>query len=371
MTNQGLSIKLNYILKRLHMNKQEFLLACRKINPTISKPTILNVINGTNKGFPTLETIETIMSVCKISDDPLLNKISYNYLMDDSVSEVIDESHAQDFNPNLTGESLEILEKSPYAHSQVLNYYIQNYDVGFWDYSHYLYETSKIQSQISDIIKVCNNASNIKNISDLFTDFKTQELAQIRKKSSKKTYKTFLLEKLNYTEIFNNSLEIEELESNYLGMYQYFSTYLSDILFDYISGNDFENATFTNDDLKNFLAYLKSNYKYSRATYFNKVDEGIRQIDWYFKWVSVYYKDFLKDNFKDQLEAIQGLINFSDMISAYKKSQICLDQQAFDKLLRALDNISSLLSVLNKYCRYGLSEYNTEIYNKMLTIKDL
>ena len=88
MNNSELSYKLKYILKELGMNKTEFLNACRVFNLSISKPTILNAINGKNTVAPTIETLSTIIKVCQTSKSKKLKYISYDFLLNDNIKEI-------------------------------------------------------------------------------------------------------------------------------------------------------------------------------------------------------------------------------------------------------------------------------------------
>lgn len=67
------------------MNKKEFLNACRMFSPSISKPTILNAINGKNTIAPTIETLSTIIKVCQTSNNEKLKLISYDFLLNDNI----------------------------------------------------------------------------------------------------------------------------------------------------------------------------------------------------------------------------------------------------------------------------------------------
>ena len=63
MNNDELSYKLKYILTELGMNKKEFLQACRKFSPSISKPTISLLslrkpIGGKLSSSPIIKTFE-------------------------------------------------------------------------------------------------------------------------------------------------------------------------------------------------------------------------------------------------------------------------------------------------------------------------
>ena len=85
MNNQELAYKLKYILHELRMNKTEFLNACRIFSPSISKPTILNAINGKNTIAP---TVETFIKVCQTSGNEKLKYISYDFLLNDTIQEI-------------------------------------------------------------------------------------------------------------------------------------------------------------------------------------------------------------------------------------------------------------------------------------------
>ena len=78
MNNQELSYKLKYILKELGVSKQEFLKLCQRFSPSISKPTVLNAINGKNTILPTIETLSVFIKVCQSSGNEKIRNISYD-----------------------------------------------------------------------------------------------------------------------------------------------------------------------------------------------------------------------------------------------------------------------------------------------------
>jgi len=81
MNNQELSYKLKYILNELGISKQEFLKRCQRFSPSISKPTVLNAINGKNTILPTIETLSVFIKVCQTSGNEKLKNISYDCLL--------------------------------------------------------------------------------------------------------------------------------------------------------------------------------------------------------------------------------------------------------------------------------------------------
>ena len=75
INNDDLTRKLNYILKELDMTKKAFLEECKKYNPNISKPTIINMFKGKNTTTPTIQTLSTVIKVCQNSNNEKMNLV--------------------------------------------------------------------------------------------------------------------------------------------------------------------------------------------------------------------------------------------------------------------------------------------------------
>ena len=136
MNNQELSYKLKYILTELNMNKTEFLNACRKFNPSISKPTILNAINGKNTITPTIETLSTIIKVCQTADNKKLQTISYDFLLNDNIKEIEATNSKIYQSIGLSDEVISRLKQYNhpfyYDYSSIINYYFTYIPVKYW-----------------------------------------------------------------------------------------------------------------------------------------------------------------------------------------------------------------------------------------------
>ncbi len=193
MNNSELSYKLKYILKELGMNKTEFLKACRIFNPSISKPTILNAINGKNTIAPTIETLSTIIKVCQTSKNKKLKHVSYDFLLNDNIKEI--EANTVQVYQEI-GLSDDVIKKlKQYNHpfyfnySNIINYYLDHLPANYFKYLEYLKITSDILRElkkdshsIKKIIKYFDNEiyldyinRNFKNIYVLYIGIKNKK----------------------------------------------------------------------------------------------------------------------------------------------------------------------------------------------------
>lgn len=193
MNNSELSYKLKYILHELGMNKKEFLNACRLFNPSISKPTILNAINGKNTIAPTIETLSTIIKVCQTSNIEKLRNISYDFLLNDNIQEIEANTAKLYQEIGLSDDVINRLKQYNhplyYNYSNIINYYLYHLPVTYFKYLGYLKITSDIQNElhknkydIKKIIKYFDDdsyleymARNFKNIYDMFLKIKNKK----------------------------------------------------------------------------------------------------------------------------------------------------------------------------------------------------
>lgn len=164
MNKSELSYKLKYILNELGMNKSEFLLECRKYNPSISKPTILNVINGKNKTLPTIETLNAIINVCKYSGNEKLKNISFDFLLNDQIQQV-EAKNIQIYEEIGLGDDV-INRLKQYNHpiyfnyGNIINYLLIHIPANYYKYLEFLKITIDIKNELSNK----NKKTNIKKI---------------------------------------------------------------------------------------------------------------------------------------------------------------------------------------------------------------
>lgn len=205
MNNSEISYKLKYILHELGMNKTEFLAACRKFSPSISKPTILNAINGKNTIAPTIETLSTIIKVCKTSGNKKLENISYDFLLNDNIEEVEASNSAIYESIGLSDEVIARLKQFNHPlyfdYGNIINYFLVHTSGKYWQTLEMLKITCDIKSCLNkikdnnkdkilkEILKHFDRdiyleylERNFRNIYDLYLNIKnTKELNQIKK----------------------------------------------------------------------------------------------------------------------------------------------------------------------------------------------
>lgn len=370
MNNQNLSEKLNYILKELNMNKKQFFDACKEINEFISKPTVLNVINGKNKGYPSLETIDTIIKVCQNSNHNLLKNISYNYLLNEKLVNITDENSIINEKVYLTDKSIDIISKLKRSSNtdNVLNDIIENIDYNYWENIGYLNALNKIQKANDNLIQYHNKEFNInefKDIKELYVIFKKNELQKQRKKLSATNYKKYLIKLFNYKEIFNEEFSIEELEYNYFEMLKSSCVDLSCVLEEFISNNEnISNLEYDKDELERFSTYLRENYKYNED-YINSYIEFLSVVNHKFIISTVDFKDYLRYNFKSQHAHLKQINKYINILKKYREAKINLDLEEYNKINNFVNKLSELLVSLNKFFRLVINEYMLEYFNSM------
>lgn len=368
MNNLNLSKKLNYILKELNMNKKEFFEACKEINPYISKPTVLNVINGKNKSCPSLETIDTIIKVCQNSNHILLKEISYNYLLNEKIINISDENIILNNKMHLTDKSIEVVSnlKKSLNTSNVLNNIIENINYNFWENLGYMESLVKIQKATDILIEYGKKNSHKKdfvNIKFKYMNFKRNELEEQEELLTKKEYKKYLIDFLDYADIFNEKDSIEELEENYFKKIDTFYLDLSDVLENFINTDgNVSNSAYSKDDLSKFLIYLKEKYSYNDE-FLNEYIQYFTDIYTKFAISSVDFKDYLRYNFKSQHIYLKQVNKYLKMLNKYKEEKINLDLEQYTKIDNFIYKLSELLSSLNKYFRLVGNEYMSDYLN--------
>lgn len=174
MKKYDLSSKLKYILSELNMNKKEFLNACRIYEPSLSKPTILNAINGKNKNAPKIDTLTAIINVCKTSGNPRLKYISYDFLLNEDIQEVNAKNIATyqeiGLNDFVINKLKQFNHPFYYNYGNIMNYYFTHISSKYFQYLEYLKITLNIQNKMKnnidrkEIIKIFSNDSFISYI---------------------------------------------------------------------------------------------------------------------------------------------------------------------------------------------------------------
>lgn len=189
MNNSELSYKLKYILKELGLNKKELLERCRMYNPSLSKPTLLNAINGRNKNTPSIDTLSAIINVCKTSGNPKLQFISFDYLLNDSIQEVNASNVSVYQEIGLSDDVIDRLKQynTPliYEYMDTVNYFLYHTTAKYWKYFAMLKRTYDIKNNINDkkeILKLFDEGwyllyleENFKNIYDMYIDLKNSK----------------------------------------------------------------------------------------------------------------------------------------------------------------------------------------------------
>ena len=220
MNNDELSYKLKYILHELGMNKTQFLNACRVFSPSISKPTILNAINGKNTIAPTIETLSTIIKVCQTSKNKKLKNISYDFLLNDNIQE-IEANTAQIYQEiGLSDDVINRLKQYNhplyYNYNNIINYYLYHLPANYFKYLEYLkftsdilHELKKAKYDVKKIIKYFDDDSyleyierNFKNIYEIYISIKNKK--EIDEKDNL----------INLTNILNNHFKYLLLDIN-------------------------------------------------------------------------------------------------------------------------------------------------------------
>lgn len=370
MNNKDLSNKMNYILKELNMNRKQFFDACKEINPYISKPTVLNAINGRTKSSPSLETIDTIIKVCQNSNHELLKNVSYNYLLNERIINIIDQNAVINNKVNLTDKSIDVISKLKKSMntSSVLNNIIENMNYDFWENLGYIESLVEIQKKTSDLIEYEKINSNKKDFIDIkvnYMCFKKEELKEQKKKLTKKEYKKYLIELLDYSDIFDEKNAIEELEDNYFRKLDTFNVDLSKVLENYINNDgDISNSAYKKDDLQRFIIYLKENYTYN-VEFLEEYIRLLSIINTEFIISTVDFKDYLRYNFKSQHTYLKQINKYLKVLQKYKAEKINLDLEEYNKINDFIYKLSELLVSLNKYFRLVMNEYMSEYFNSI------
>lgn len=83
---------MNIILEKMGCSKKKFLSLCKYFDPAISKPTILNLINGKGKRLPSVETLSIVIKVCHTYGEGDLKRVSYDYLLNDEITKLTPEN---------------------------------------------------------------------------------------------------------------------------------------------------------------------------------------------------------------------------------------------------------------------------------------
>lgn len=166
INNKDLTKKLNYILKELEMNKKEFLEECQKYNPSMSKPTVINMFKGNNTTTPTLMTLQTVIKVCQNSNNENLKRVSFNYLLNDGIEEIEAKNNQLFEELGLNDGVIATLKRFntdfiPLNRINIINYYLYHTPFKYWQYLELLKKTYELKKSIND-----KNEKNIEKILD-------------------------------------------------------------------------------------------------------------------------------------------------------------------------------------------------------------
>ncbi len=152
MNKHDLSYKLKYILHELGMNKKQLLEECHLYNEAMSKPTLLNAINGKNKKMPEIDTLNTIINVCKASGNPKLQNISYDFLLNENISEIEAKNISIYQQIGLDDYVIDKLKQFNHPlyfdYGNIINYYFTHIPAKYFKYLKYLKITRDAQTKI-------------------------------------------------------------------------------------------------------------------------------------------------------------------------------------------------------------------------------
>lgn len=195
MNGQKLADKLKWILRELGMNKKQFLEVCKLYSPSLSKPTILNAINGKNKTFPSIETLSIIIKVCQISNNEKIRYISYDFLLNDNIEEIEAKTSQVYQEIGLADDVINRLRQHNHPllfnYSDIINYFFIHIPGAYFKYLGMLKRTIDIKNNINDtqkILKLFDDgwyleymARNFKNVYDLYIDLKNNKKTDVEK----------------------------------------------------------------------------------------------------------------------------------------------------------------------------------------------
>ena len=370
MNKTNLSNKLNWILKELKMNKTEFIKECNKVNKYISKPTILNAINGNSKGLPKLETIDTIIKVCKASNNEKLKNISYDYLMNEDINNISEDNIQIGKNLYLSDKSIARLKNScMMADSNIISDFIDFIPEEFWEYQSYIKNTCNIQRRIN-ISKNCYKkiqSENIGSLVELYCDFKKDELLTIKKNKTEEQYKDYLLNILHYRDIFETNYSIEELEESLIESYRSFSGNLQETFEIYLNNKMNSNENYSYDDMKNFKSFLLKNYKFSNENSMQKYIESVKNVS--YSYVSAYLLEYLRKDFMTQHRYMKDKRKLYSKMELYIKNYINVPKELLNEINNYYKEFYNSLEIFNKYLQLLILDSLTIYYKKLQTEK--
>ena len=189
MNNSDLSYKLKYILKELGLNKKQLLEECRKYNPSLSKPTLLNAINNKNKNTSSIDTLSAIVNVCKMSNHPKLKYISFDYLLNENIQDVEANNITVYQEVGLNDDAIDRLKlyNTPIICDKmnIVNYFLFHTSGVYWRYLDMLKRTYEIKDNINNIesiLEIFDDGwflfyleDNFKNIYDIYKNLKNKD----------------------------------------------------------------------------------------------------------------------------------------------------------------------------------------------------
>lgn len=209
MTNSELSYKLKYILNELGVNKQEFLKLCQKFSPSLSKPTVLNAINGKNTTLPTIETLSAFVKVCQTSGNEKLKNISYDFLLNDNIQEIEAKNSEIYQSIGLSDDVINRLKQYNHPfyfdYSNIINYYFTYIPSNYWNYLNMLKISSEIDKKLDKAIK--KNDIDIKDIKEIIKLINDERLLEYIERNFKNIYELYI--KLNNNQ---KNIDIDDLK---------------------------------------------------------------------------------------------------------------------------------------------------------------
>lgn len=143
--------KVLYIQKTLGFNRNEFINKMQSLGSTCTRQTINNLKN--TKTFPSIGTLDTIIKVCKDSNNKTLNNISYDYLLDENVINISNKNINISKELKLTDTSISKIYELNENNQNELNVLLENLSIDFW-------KKIKINSTFKELHKLLLEFSN-------------------------------------------------------------------------------------------------------------------------------------------------------------------------------------------------------------------
>lgn len=362
-----LSEKMKKIVKELNMTQDTFIKNIQEQNreqgTKMSESSLKKIFSGTyNKdNRPTILTIDKIITYLKSLNNTKFKNISYDYLLNDDNININNQNIKINELTGLTDETIENIKKINLINKKILNHFINNIDINFWENIKtlkYIKEYEDTKNKLSVVLKGLDiKKENLLSVVDIFYKYsKDEKLISSIKKYRTLVYKTSKKINQKFPELSINN------DDKLLVIHNYDKTGKLSDLHKEIFSCIYQHGELTFIDDPYILNQLKKYYKMPNISKFKELSFLMHKLSYLehkiFNLDSFEYEEF-DGELAMTLDAEAQTLNHIDI---FIKNEILFPKETWT-LIKSQLNVQDL-SGLKSQLKYNASEYLTLYMNK-------